>query len=56
MKRQKRWNAYIMAGRLKIYLRKAMTTNEAVKWLQEKCKIVGTNYFMCGVQVLCEYK
>jgi hypothetical protein len=53
---QKHWAVYIMAGNLKIYLRKAMTTNEAVKWLQQNCKIVNTDYFMCGTQVFCECK
>jgi hypothetical protein len=55
-RKQKKWNAYIMAGNLKIYLRKAMTTTEAVNWLQQKCKVVNTEYFMCGTQVFCECK
>lgn len=54
--KQKKWNVYIMAGNLKIYLRKAMTTMEAVKWLQQNCKHVNTDYFMCGTQVFCECK
>lgn len=52
--KQKKWNAYIMAGRIKLYLRKGMTTNEAIKWLQQNCKIINTDYFMCGTQVFCE--
>lgn len=54
--KHKKWNVYIMAGNLKIYLRKAMTTMEAVNWLQQNCKHVNTDYFMCGTQVFCECK
>lgn len=55
MKRKnKLWNAYIMAGNLKIYLRKSMTTTEIIKWLQANCKTDNDNYFMCGTQVFCE--
>lgn len=56
MHNPKKWNAYIMIGNLKIYLRKAMTTLEAVKWLRKNCKVENTNYFMCGMQVFCECK
>lgn len=52
----KKWNIYIMAGNLKIYLRKAMTTNEAIKWLSANCKTDNGNHFMCGTQVFCESK
>ena len=52
----KLWNAYIMAGNLKIYLRKSMTTTEIIKWLADNCKTVNTDYFMCGTQVFCECK
>lgn len=54
--KQKKWNAYIMLGNGKYYLKEAMTTREAVKWLMENCKIIGTNYFMCGTEVFCECK
>ena len=54
--KQKKWSTYIMVGNVKIYLRKAMTTMEAVKWLQEKCKIQNTDYFMGNRQVFCECK
>lgn len=54
MKKKKLWNAYIMAGNLKIYLRKSMTTMEIIKWLQDNCKTDNDNYFMCGTQVFCE--
>lgn len=54
MTRQKKWNTYIMAGNLKVYLRKAMTTLEAVKWLEDNCKADNGNHFMCGTQVFCE--
>jgi len=54
MYKTKKWNAYIMVGNLKIYLRKAMTTKEAHKWLEEHCNIIDTDYFMCGTQVFCE--
>ena len=50
----KRWNAYIMLGNIKFYLRRSMTTNEAVKWLQENCQTQNSNHFMCGTQVFCE--
>lgn len=50
----KRWNAYIMIGNIKLYLRRSMTTREAVKWLQEKCKTQNSNHFKCGTQVFCE--
>lgn len=56
MNNQKKWNAYIMLGNLKFYLRKAMTTTEIIKWLTSNCKIIGTDYFMCDVQVHCECK
>ena len=56
MTKQKKWNAYIMIGNLKFYLRKAMETNEAIKWLKENCKIRNTDYFMCGTQVFFECK
>lgn len=54
MTKQKKWNAYIMAGGIKVYLRKAMTTLEAVKWLEDNCKADNGNHFMCGTQVFCE--
>jgi hypothetical protein len=56
MERKKKWNTYIMAGNLKVYLRKAMSTTEAVKWLQNNCKADNGNHFMCGMQVFCECK
>lgn len=58
MKRRKNklWNAYIMVGNLKIYLRKSMTTTEIIKWLEENCKIIDTSYFMCNTEVFCECK
>ena len=56
MNNQKKWNAYIMVGNLKFYLRKAMSTAEIIKWLTSNCKIIGTDYFMCDVQVHCECK
>lgn len=56
MNKQKLWSAYIMANNSKIYLRKAMTTREIIKWLTDNCKIIGTNYFMCDEEVFCECK
>ena len=53
-RKQPVWNVYIMAGNTKIYLRKGMTTSEAIKWLQQNCKTINTDYFMCGTQVFCE--
>lgn len=54
--KQKFWSTYIMVLNHKIYLRKSMTTMEAIKWLKENCKMSGTDYFMCGNQVFCECK
>lgn len=54
MYNKRKWNTYIMVGNLKIYLRKAMTTMEAMKWLQDNCKSDNGNHFMCGTQVFCE--
>jgi hypothetical protein len=56
MHKQKKWNTYIMVLNHKIYLRKSMTAKEAVKWLMDNCKIIDTDYFMCGTQVFCECK
>ena len=56
MAKQKRWNMYIMAGNLKFYLIKHLTTSEAINWIKENCKVEDTNYFMCGTQVFCEFK
>ena len=56
MYNKKKWNVYIMVGNLKIYLRKALTTIEAVKWLQDNCKADNGNHFMYGTQVFCECK
>ena len=56
MSKQQKWNAYIMIGNLKFYLRKSMTTTEIIKWLLDNCKIIGTNYFMCGTEVFCKCK
>ena len=55
-KKQKLWNAYIMLGNLKFYLKRSMTTTEIIKWLTDNCKIIGTNYFMCDTEVFCECK
>lgn len=52
----KQWSIYIMVGNLRIYLRKTMTTLEAVKWLKDNCKADNANYFMYGRQVFCECK
>ena len=54
--RPKAWNVYIMVGNLKIYLRKRMTTMEAINWLQENCKQENGNCFMrgSGTEVFCE--
>lgn len=54
MNKQKLWNTYIMAGNLKIYLRKSMSAMEASDWLIKHCKIIGTSYYMCGTEVFCE--
>lgn len=54
MHKQKKWNIYMMVYNLKIYLRKEMTTMEAVNWLSDNCKTENSNYFMCGTQVFCE--
>lgn len=54
--KKSKWNAYIMIGNFKFYLRKAMTTTEIINWLIANCKIIGTNYFMCGTEVFCECK
>jgi len=56
MYNNKKWNTYIMVGNLKIYLRKRMTTTEAVKWLQKHCKANNGNHFIRGMQVFCECK
>ena len=53
---KRHWSIYIMLGNLKIYLRKSITTTEAVNWLQAKCKHNNSNYFMHGTQVFCESK
>lgn len=49
-----KWNIYIMIGNLKVYLRKAMTTMEAVKWLEAKCTSRNSHYFIGATQVFCE--
>lgn len=54
--KQKKWNAYIMVGNFKFYLKKAMTTTEIIKWLMNNCKIIDTKYFMCDTEVFCECK
>lgn len=58
MYNQKKWNIYMMANDHKIYLRKALTTLEAISWLKENCKVKDTDYFMHGTQtqVFCECK
>ena len=54
MHKPKLWSTYIMVLNHKFYLRKSMSTTEAVNWLLNHCKIIGTDYFMCGTQVFCE--
>lgn len=54
MHNQKKWNIYIMVDNHKFYLRKEMTTLEAINWLKENCKVHNTDYFMCDTQVFCE--
>lgn len=49
-----KWSVYIMVGNLKIYLRKHMTTTEAIRWLNNHCKTENSNHYMCGTQVFCE--
>lgn len=56
MARQYKWNVYVMAGNMKFYLRKQMTTQEAIKWLDANCEHKNGNNFMCGHQVFCERK
>ena len=56
MCKQKKWNIYIMASNHKFYLRKGMTTLEAINWLKENCKVHNNDYFMCDTQVFCECK
>lgn len=58
MYNQKKWNIYIMANDHKIYLRKGMTTMEAIKWLEDNCITKNTDYFMhgTGIQAFCESK
>lgn len=51
-----RWNAYVLVGNIKVYLRKHMTTTEAVKWLDSKCTNHNGVNLMCGLQVHCERK
>ena len=55
MSKGKGWSAYIMVGNFKFYLRRSMTTTEIIKWLTDNCRIVGTNYFMCDMEVFCEH-
>ena len=54
MAKIKLWNAYIMVNNKKIYLRKFMTTMEALKWIDANCESDNENYFMCGTQVFFE--
>lgn len=54
--KSKKWSAYIMVGNIKIYLRKSMTTMEAINWLNNHCKNENSNHYMCGAQVFCERK
>jgi hypothetical protein len=56
MAKQYKWNVYVMAGNTKFYLRKQMTTQEAIKWLDANCEHKNGNNFMCGHQVFCERK
>lgn len=57
MDNSKRWFIYIMIGNLKVYIKKAMTTTEAVNWLQAKCKIDNNHHrWMYGKQIFCESK
>ena len=56
MSKPQLWNIYVMAGNMKFYLRKKMTTTEASKWLNTKCTHDNGNHFMCGMQVFCERK
>ena len=54
--KKKLWHAYIMAGNTKLYLRKGMTTIEAVNWLKAKCTMCNGEFFMCNQQVFCEQR
>ncbi len=54
--KSKKWSTYIMLGNFKLYLRKHMTTTEAIKWLESKCVRENGNNFMCGFRVYCESK
>ena len=56
MYNQKKWSTYKMVGNLKIYLRRSMTTTEAINWLQEHCKMQNTEYFIGKTQVFWECK
>ena len=56
MHKQKKWSAYIMVGKIKIYLRRSMTTTKIIKWLEDNCKIKGTSYFKYNNEVFYEYK
>lgn len=56
MRKQNKWNAYIVVFKIKIYLCKHMTTNEIVKWLKDNCKIKDTSYFKYNSKVFYECK
>lgn len=56
MRKQKKWNAYIMVCKIKIYLCKHMTTSEIVKWLKDNCKVQNASYFKYNSEVFYECK
>ena len=56
MRKQKKWNVYILSKHDKLYLCKGMTAQEVLKWLESNCKIENSDYYMCGNQVFYECK
>lgn len=56
MNNKKKWYIYMVFKDHKIYLRKSMTTTEAVRWIIKHCKVNKTTYFFYGREVFCECK
>lgn len=51
---EKKWNLYIIVKDVKTYIKRELSTSEAIKWLGENCKIENFGFFMCETEVFCE--
>ena len=51
---EKKWNLYIIVKDTKTYIKKELSTKEAIKWINENCRIENLGFFMCETEVFCE--